>query len=168
MMRRLGVAQALIGKPKLLIVDEPTVGLDPEERVKFRALLQEIGREIVIILSTHIVGDIGSTCEKLALLNKGTVVFQGAPQELIQKAEGKAWELEVEEKDFGAVKDRFSIIATAAEGNRLRLRVVGDDRGGFSMKPVKPNLEDAYIYTMEKIAAVDRRSLENAAGETKP
>jgi ABC-2 type transport system ATP-binding protein len=165
MLRRLGVAQALIGKPKLLIVDEPTVGLDPEERIKFRALLQEIGREIVIILSTHIVGDIGSTCEKLALLNKGTVVFQGSPQALIQKAEGRTWELEVEEREFSAVKDRFSVIATATEGGRLRLRVVGEDRGGFPVKPVKPNLEDAYIYTMEKIAAVDRRSLDNAVGE---
>ncbi len=149
MLRRLGIAQALISDPKLLIVDEPTVGLDPEERIRFRGLLQDIGKDIVIILSTHIVGDISSTCENLVILDKGKVRYRGSPSELTAKAEGKAWETVAEEKDLPAIKERFSVISTAPRGDRLHLRLVGEgSANGLELKPVTPNLEDAYINFM--------------------
>jgi len=149
MLRRLGIAQALISEPKLLIVDEPTVGLDPEERIRFRGLLQDIGKDIVIILSTHIVGDISSTCENLVILDKGKVLYHGSPQELTAKAEGKAWETVAEEKDLSEIKRRFSVISTAPRGDRLHLRLVGEgSANGLELKPVNPNLEDAYINFM--------------------
>jgi len=150
MLRRLGIAQALIGEPKLLIVDEPTVGLDPEERIRFRGLLQDIGKEIVIILSTHIVGDISSTCENLVILDKGRVRYRGSPPDLTARAEGKAWETVAQEKDLPAIKECFSVISTAPRGDRLHLRLVGDaSDNGLELKPVIPNLEDAYINFMD-------------------
>jgi ABC-2 type transport system ATP-binding protein len=149
MLRRLGIAQALISDPKLLIVDEPTVGLDPEERIRFRGLLQDIGKDIVIILSTHIVGDISSTCENLVILDKGKVRYRGSPPDLTDMAEGKAWETVAEEKDLPAIKERFSVISTAPRGDRLHLRLVGEgSANGLELKPVTPNLEDAYINFM--------------------
>ncbi len=149
MLRRLGIAQALISDPKLLIVDEPTVGLDPEERIRFRGLLQDIGKEIVIILSTHIVGDISSTCENLVILDKGKVLYRGSPPELAAKAEGKTWETVAEEKDLPEIKRHFSVISTAPRGDRLHLRLVGEgSANGLELKPVNPNLEDAYINFM--------------------
>jgi ABC-type multidrug transport system ATPase subunit len=149
MLRRLGIAQALIGEPKLLVVDEPTVGLDPEERIRFRGLLQDIGREIVIILSTHIVGDISSTCENLVILDKGKLRYQGSPPELTAMAQGKTWETVAEEKDLPEIKRHFSVISTAPRGDRLHLRLVGEGPSdGLELKPVTPNLEDGYINFM--------------------
>ena len=96
MKRRLGIAQALIGSPKLLVVDEPTAGLDPEERLRFRSLLAELGNEeVTIILSTHIVGDISSACTDMAMLHQGEIVFRGAPSELIERARGHVWTVAV-------------------------------------------------------------------------
>ena len=149
MLRRLGIAQALISDPKILIVDEPTVGLDPEERIRFRNLLTEISHNKIIILSTHIVADISSTCNDLALLSHGKVVFRGLPQEIISKASGKVWQVECEESDFKKIADRMQIISSISRERHLRLRVVGDSVAGFDMKPVPPNLEDAYMYFME-------------------
>jgi ABC-type multidrug transport system ATPase subunit len=152
MLRRLGIAQALIAKPALLIVDEPTTGLDPEERIRFRALLQEIGRETVILLSTHIVGDISSTCEGLAILDHGRLLFTGSPQELMARAAGKTWETVAEERLMPAIRERFAVVATAPRGDRLHLRLVGEGNGGvpgLELRPVeRPNLEDAYIHFM--------------------
>jgi len=150
MLRRLGIAQALISEPRLLIVDEPTVGLDPEERIRFRTLLQEVGREIVIILSTHIVADISSTCENLAILDRGGLRYQGSPQDLIAQAEGQTWETVAEESKLPAIKEQFSVISTAPRGDRLHLRLVGSGYAtdGLELKPAAPNLEDAYINFM--------------------
>ena len=156
MLRRLGIAQALISDPKLLVVDEPTVGLDPEERIRFRGLLQDIGKDIVIILSTHIVGDISSTCENLVILDQGKVRYRGSPQDLTARAEGKAWETVAEEKDLPQIKQRFSVISTAPRGDRLHLRLVGEgSANGLELKPVTPNLEDAYINFMGGLEEVD-------------
>lgn len=149
MLRRLGIAQALISDPKILIVDEPTVGLDPEERIRFRNLITEISHNKIIILSTHIVADISSTCNDLALLSRGKVVFRGLPQEIISKASGKVWQVECEETDFKKIADRMQVISSISRERHLRLRVVGDSVAGFDMKPVPPNLEDAYMYFME-------------------
>lgn len=149
MLRRLGIAQALLGEPRLLIVDEPTTGLDPEERIRFRNLLAELSRDRVIILSTHIVGDISSTCEDLALLSHGKLVYHGSPAGLIAQAKGKVWQLECEEADFAEIAGHMHVIATIPKHRRLLLRVVGTPLHGYDMQPLAANLEDAYIYFME-------------------
>jgi ABC-type multidrug transport system ATPase subunit len=154
MMRRLGIGQALISDPELLIVDEPTVGLDPEERIRFRNLLAEISQNKVIILSTHIVGDISSTCNDLALLAKGRVVYRGLPQELISRCAGKVWQIECGETDFKNVAEHLQIISSVSKDRRLVLRALGDGdrRADLQMTAVTPNLEDSYMYFMETIA----------------
>ncbi len=149
MLRRLGIAQALIGNPRLLIVDEPTTGLDPEERIRFRNLLTEISRDKIIILSTHIVGDISSTCEDLAILAKGRVAYRGRPDALIAKAAGKVWQVLIDESDFSSIAAHMQVISTIPKQPRLLLRVVGDPITGYDMQSVAPNLEDAYMYFME-------------------
>lgn len=149
MLRRLGIAQALIGNPRLLIVDEPTTGLDPEERIRFRNLLTEISRDKIIILSTHIVGDISSTCEDLAILAKGRVTYRGRPDTLIAKAAGKVWQVLIDEADFSHIASHMQVISTIPKQPNLLLRVVGDPIAGYDMQSVAPNLEDAYMYFME-------------------
>ncbi len=149
MVRRVGIAQALIGSPKLLIVDEPTTGLDPEERIRFRNLLAELSGERIILLSTHIVGDISSTCEDIAILNHGKIVYRGDPYKLIEMAKGRTWIIEIPEKDIDEVKDNFSIISMVVKDDGLKLRVVGDKTNGFPAREVEPSMEDAYVYFME-------------------
>lgn len=163
MLRRLGIAQALIGDPKLLIIDEPTVGLDPEERIRFRNLLTEISRDKVIILSTHIVGDISSTCKNLALLAHGRLIFQGQPQKLIAEAAGKVWQVECDESEFHTLAERVQIISSIPKERHLLLRVVGEGVDGFQMSAVSPNLEDAYMHYMETVAGqrVEEEAVEN-------
>ena len=113
MKRRLGIAQALINDPKLIVVDEPTTGLDPDERIRFRNLLSKIsGQERIIILSTHIVADISSTCNQMALLNKGELAFTGTPEDLIEKARGSVWKLILTTPELEKVKEKFPVIST--------------------------------------------------------
>lgn len=151
MMRRLGIAQAMIGNPRLLIVDEPTTGLDPEERIRFRNLLTEISRDKVIILSTHIVGDISSTCEDLAVLSHGKLVYRGRPESLITPARNKVWQVLCDEVDFPKIASRMQVISTIPKPPHLLLRLVGEPVSGFDMQSVTPNLEDAYMYFMESV-----------------
>jgi len=151
MMRRLGIAQALIGNPRLLIVDEPTTGLDPEERIRFRNLLTAISRDKVIILSTHIVGDISSTCEDLAVLAKGQVAYRGHPVKLIAQAAGKVWQVLCDETDFSKIATRMQVISTIPKPPNLLLRVVGEPIPGYDMQSLSPNLEDAYMHFMQAV-----------------
>jgi len=149
MVRRLGIAEALIGSPKLLIVDEPTTGLDPEERIKFRNLLAEISSDITIILSTHIVNDISSTCNDLAILNNGSIVYRGNPANLIKNARGKTWILKTTEAQLDTLKESISVISMIVQHDYVQVRVVADEINGLPAELVEPNLEDAYIYFME-------------------
>jgi ABC-type multidrug transport system ATPase subunit len=151
MKRRLGIAQALINDPKIIIVDEPTTGLDPEERIRFRNLLSQIStRDVTIILSTHIVGDISSTCEKVALLNRGKVVFTGSPEDLISEAEGKVWLIQATEKEYLEINDKYPVITTIPTDNGWEIQVVADSINGYYGHLIDPNLEHAYVYFMEK------------------
>ncbi|MGC1240298.1 MAG: ABC transporter ATP-binding protein, partial [Chryseosolibacter sp.] len=105
MKRRLGIAQALIGEPRLLVIDEPTTGLDPEERIRFRNILSDLSqRDVTIILSTHIVGDISSTCHNMAMLNKGEVAFKGSPEAMIDQVRGHVWQVRLDDAEFDALK----------------------------------------------------------------
>lgn len=150
MKRRLGIAQALIGKPKIIIIDEPTTGLDPEERIRFRNLLADISIEdVIIILSTHIVGDIISTCNNMILLNKGEVVYTGSPQQLREKAIGHTWKMKISSEELDRVKNEYQIVTTKPLNGDLEVEVVSDSENLKAAEQIEPNLEHAYIYFME-------------------
>lgn len=150
MKRRLGIAQALIGDPKIVVVDEPTTGLDPEERIRFRNLLAEMSqKDIIIVLSTHIVGDISSTCNNMALLNNGEVVFNDAPDRLIDKAKGHVWLIEAIDSELDIIKEKYPVISTVPAEGGWEVQVVADKLDNFPGKQIDPNLEHAYVYFME-------------------
>ncbi|MBE6333464.1 MAG: ABC transporter ATP-binding protein [Odoribacter sp.] len=150
MKRRLGIAQAIVGNPKVIIVDEPTTGLDPEERIRFRNILSDVSDEdVAIILSTHIVGDISSSCKKLALLNKGELKFEGSPDDMIRISEGKVWEIFVTDKELANVKEKFPIISTIPSEGGWEIQIVAENPEGYSAKPINPNIEHAYVYFMD-------------------
>lgn len=153
MKRRLGIAQALIGDPRILIVDEPTTGLDPEERIRFRNVLTSMSQEgRIIILSTHIVGDISSSCNEMALLNQGRLGFSGSPAEFIERSRGHAFELEVDDMELERLKESYSVISTIPSVNGWSVQIVGKSVDGMEVRPVEPNLEHAYVYYMEHLA----------------
>lgn len=150
MKRRLGIAQALINDPRLIIVDEPTTGLDPEERIRFRNLLSTISTKgVIIILSTHIVGDISSTCENMALLDRGTLAFNGSPDELIDEAKGRVWLIHASETEYREISEKYPVISTIPEVDGWEIQVVADNINGYSGTNIDPNLEHAYVYFME-------------------
>lgn len=150
MKRRLGIAQALINDPKIIIVDEPTTGLDPEERIRFRNLLARLSsKDVIIILSTHIVADISSTCEHMALLNRGEVAFTGSPEELVKQAQGHVWTINVTEKEYVEVSRKFQVVATVMMKDGWKVTVVGDEVKGYDAQIIQPNLEHAYVYFVE-------------------
>jgi ABC-2 type transport system ATP-binding protein len=145
MKRRIGIAQALLNDPQLLIVDEPTAGLDPEERIRFRNLLSDLGGNRTIILSTHIVEDIAQTCQKLAILNGGHIIFQGSVADLLSKVQGRVWIVTTQGiKPEGNI----TVMATLRLSGSVQYRVVGElsDRTGAIL--AEPNLEDSYVWQM--------------------
>jgi ABC-2 type transport system ATP-binding protein len=147
MKRRIGIAQALLNDPQLLIVDEPTAGLDPEERIRFRNLLSELGGNRTIILSTHIVEDIAQTCQKLAIMDGGHIIFQGTVTDLISRASGKVWIVTTR-----GIKPEgnFTVMSTLRLSSSVQYRVVGElsDRAGAMQ--AEPNLEDGYVWQMHE------------------
>lgn len=150
MKRRLGIAQALINDPKIIIVDEPTTGLDPEERIRFRNLLSTIStRDVIIILSTHIVGDISSTCDNMALLNKGKLAFAGSPEQLVKEAEGNVWLIKATELEYLEINEKFPVIATIPVDGGWEVQVVAESINGYYGEQIQPNLEHAYVHFME-------------------
>lgn len=150
MTRRLGVAQALVHEPKVLIMDEPTVGLDPEERLRFRQLMAELGRDRVILLSTHIVADLGSGCSDLALLDRGRIQFRGSPAELVALAAGKVVEITVAETAEAEMSERLEVVMRRAESGRTTLRgVIKEGAAPADARPVDDvTLEEAYLAFM--------------------
>ena len=150
MKRRLGIAQALINDPKIIIVDEPTTGLDPEERIRFRNLLSTIStRDVIIILSTHIVGDISSTCDNMALLNQGKLAFAGSPEQLVKEAEGHVWQIEATEQEYLEINEKYPVISTIPIDGGWEVQVVANEINGYQGKLMDPNLEHAYVHFME-------------------
>ncbi|MFC1490503.1 ABC transporter ATP-binding protein [Candidatus Latescibacterota bacterium] len=147
MKRRLGIAQALIGDPKIIIVDEPTTGLDPEERLKFRNLLVEIATEDrTVILSTHILGDITSSCNNMAVLELGKLVYTGSPNELIAKATGLTWEITVPEEELELAQSLFRVISTVPMDGIWKVQIVGEKPEKYSPVAIEPSLEHAYMH----------------------
>jgi ABC-2 type transport system ATP-binding protein len=150
MKRRLGIAQALIGSPQILVVDEPTTGLDPDERIRFRNILSQLSQhDVIIILSTHIVGDISSTCQGMALLNKGELVFNGSPEHLVNHAEGHVFKLILSPSEYESVKEHYNVISTIPVESGWEVQIVADNAPEFESTVLVPNIEHAYVYFME-------------------
>jgi ABC-2 type transport system ATP-binding protein len=145
MRQRVGIAQALLNDPQLLIVDEPTAGLDPEERVRFRNLLSELSGERIVILSTHIVSDIEAVATDIAILAQGQLLAHGAPEALLAKVTGKVWEVVVPSADLPAWRSKHLISSTAHRSDGVHVRMIADAPPSFSARPLEPSLEDAYL-----------------------
>ena len=153
MRQRFGIAQALIGRPSLIIVDEPTAGLDPEERNRFLNLLAEIGENVVVILSTHIVEDVADLCPNMAIIASGRIVKAGAPLALIESMAGRVWRRTIAKGELDAYRRDHEVIATRLFGGRTVIHVLADASPGDGFEPVEGGLEDVYFSTL----AVSRR-----------
>ncbi len=154
MRQRVGIAQALLNDPQLLIVDEPTAGLDPEERVRFRNLLAELSGDRIVILSTHIVSDVEATATDIVLIHQGALVAHAAPEELLAKAEGKVWECVVPSAALEATKKSYTISGTIRRSDGIHVRLVAEaDSAPAAARPAAPTLEDAYLYHLACLRA---------------
>ena len=149
MRQRVGIAQALLNDPRLLIVDEPTAGLDPEERVRFRNLLAELSSDRVVILSTHIVSDVEAVATRIALIHQGRLVTQATPEELLRGAEGRVWEWMAAGEELPALRQGLLISGTQRRGDGVRVRAVSPHPPRPEARPVTPNLEDAYLMHLD-------------------
>jgi ABC-type multidrug transport system ATPase subunit len=145
MKQRVGIAQALLNDPQLLIVDEPTVGLDPEERVRFRNLLSDLSGRRIVILSTHIVSDVEATASDIAIINRGQLLTHAAPEALLQAVSGQVWEWVIPSADLPAARQRFLISGAVRTGEGVRLRAVAETAPAPDAQPAAPALEDAYL-----------------------
>ena len=150
MKRRLGIAQALIGDPRLIIVDEPTTGLDPEERIRFRNILSNLSQQgVIIILSTHIVADISSTCSAMALLNNGEVRYHGSPDDFISQSAGMVWRAMVGFDELKTLKEKFPVITTIPSLDGYEVELIAADQPLKEAVPIDAGLEHAYVCFME-------------------
>ncbi|WP_459209237.1 ABC transporter ATP-binding protein [Aquimarina rhabdastrellae] len=145
MKQRVGIAQALIGNPKLIIVDEPTAGLDPSERNRFYNLLSEVGKEVIVILSTHIVDDVRELCTNMAIMNSGQIVYQGAPQNAIDELEGKVYQKAVTHDELETYANNYAIISNRMIGGTPFIHVLSETNPENGFELVKPNLEDVFF-----------------------
>jgi ABC-type multidrug transport system ATPase subunit len=148
MRQRFGIAQALIGRPELIIVDEPTAGLDPEERNRFLNLLAEIGENVVVILSTHIVEDVSDLCPRMAVLAGGRIQLEGAPLELIRATHGRIWMKVIARAELEKCRQRYDLISTRLFAGRTVVHILSETDPGDGFEPVEGGLEDVYFSTL--------------------
>lgn len=145
MKRRLGIAQAILHNPKVLIVDEPTAGLDPEERIRFRNLLSNLAEDKIVILSTHIVGDIEMTCNRLSVLNDGRIIFKGTTKEIVDSAKGFTYEVKVPKSQIYDFKNRYLITTQKDFGDYVEMKLLFKGKPDDQFIPVNPTIEDGYL-----------------------
>jgi len=151
MRQRFGIAQALLGAPSLIIVDEPTAGLDPEERSRFHNLLSEIGENAVVLLSTHIVEDVSDLCPRMAILAGGRVVLEGEPARLIEEVNGRLWQKTVPKSAVEGYRASHNVISTRLFSGQTRIHVLADGRPGPGFEPASPDLEDVYFSALPSL-----------------
>ncbi len=145
MRQRFGIAQALLGNPQIVIVDEPTAGLDPEERNRFNSLLSEIGENIIVILSTHLVDDVKTLCTEMAVIDKGAVLACGKPIDFINELDGKLWQKSIPKNEVPEYEKNYQMISTQFNMGKLNIHIQSNDNPGNEFEPIKPGLEDAYF-----------------------
>jgi len=150
MRQRFGIAQALLGNPKLIIVDEPTAGLDPEERNRFHNLLSDIGEQVIVILSTHIVEDVKNLCSRMAILGKGELLAEGVPSELISNLNGKVWSKTISKEDLDFYKSKFNVLSSHLSSGKLEIRILANKQPEYGFVHTKADLEDVYFSTLNK------------------
>ncbi len=155
MKQRLGIAQALLNDPSVLIVDEPTAGLDPEERMRLRNLLVELAAGRIVILSTHIVSDISVTAERLAILDRGRVLFAGPVAELLAPLEGRTWIIDIGEEELGQIREQYFVTGVFRSATGMQVRVIADEMADSRGYSAAPTLDDAYVTTMKQEARLD-------------
>ena len=148
MRQRFGIAQALLGDPQLIIVDEPTAGLDPEERNRFLNLLAEIGENVVVILSTHIVEDVSDLCPNMAVISDGRIIRQGAPADLVRSLKGRIWRKSISKAELEECRARYAVISNRLYAGRTVIHVLADADPGDGFAPVEGGLEDLYFSTL--------------------
>jgi ABC-type multidrug transport system ATPase subunit len=156
MRQRVGIAQALLNDPHLLIVDEPTVGLDPEERIRFRNLLSDLSSDRIVLFSTHIVSDIESTASKIAVMQKGKIFSYTEPEELLEKIQGKVWEMTISSDKLHEAKQKWLISGTIRRADGMQIRIVSRDTPSVDASKVSPTLEDAYLF---QISSYDKEAI---------
>ena len=151
MKQRIGIAQILIHLPRILVVDEPTAGLDPRERIRFRNLLVQLSRDRIVLFSTHIIEDIASSCNQLAVIDKGTLKYQGSPQDMVLLAQGLVWEYLIPASEFGQEEEGHIVVNHLREGDQIRVRCIALEKPREEAVIVEPVLEDAYLCLLKNI-----------------
>ena len=154
MKQRIGIAQALIGRPELIIVDEPTAGLDPGERNRFYNLLADVGTEVIVILSTHIVDDVRELCTDMAIMNNGRIIYNGSPQTAMEALEGQVWQKTVPREEVETYQVRYEIISSKMVAGQPVIHILSETNPGEGFSQVSPNLEDVFFASIHHDKAV--------------